>query len=240
MPHKLIPGHSAYSVFCAIAPGIATDPHQALHSCEPDSPTPILTSKHLICKDHDSVRAFTEHSRTVRNSRNNGWDVRTASQNLLIKICNFLYPIYDLIINSVPYNSWPELNSKSVSHLAQTDVKGMRKNGFLLMVLSMLMKQQLLIKTHTYYSRQFPYPIWKQNGQNRYLFLAKTAKNHTRWGRTHLYIKGVHPPPPLGITSMKKATTCCNLLLTSRIDVLENNEFFLLQTCLNLFYRKQF
>lgn len=173
MPHKLIPGHSAYSVFCAIAPGIATDPHQALHSCEPDSPTPILTSKHLICKDHDSVRAFTEHSRTVRNSRNNGWDVRTASQNLLIKICNFLYPIYDLIINSVPYNSWPELNSNSVSHLAQTDVKGMRKDGFLLMVLSMLTaaatkNTHLLFKTIPipYLKTKWPksIPVSCQNG----------------------------------------------------------------------------
>ena len=119
-----------------------------------------------------------------------------------------------------------------ISYLVQTDVKGMVKAGFLLMVLSMLMKQQLLLKNVPALlfktKVQSPYPAWKQNGLNRYLSLTKTAKT-LPVGVLHTYIAHIREYTPRDLPWRKKQDAAM-FYCPYKTDLLENNEFFLLQT----------
>jgi len=61
--------------------------------------------------------------------------------------------------------------------------------------------------THIKARVQKPYPIYDQKGQHQLridtLFMTKTAKNHTLWGRTYLYSPYKRVPPPPGVQSIK-------------------------------------
>ena len=91
---------------------------------------------------------------------------------LMTKICNFLYPIYDLTKNLIPY-SWPDSLINTMFQmwkvLWRAFVYGLINNDESRVVSS---KKHTQFKTRV----QNPYPIYDKNGQNWYLLITKTAE----------------------------------------------------------------
>ena len=123
------------------------------------------------------------------------------------KICDFPYPISDLIKNLIPYfrpealepGPWPERVTSCSGTYTVVGVNIKRE-----MVLSPNDEEVAnSSKKHTQFKTRVhkPYPISDQNGRNWYpISNQKRQKNHTLWRCTYLYslYKGVTPPPPGG------------------------------------------
>ena len=120
------------------------------------------------------------------------------------KICDFCYPISDLIKNLVHYFrtedlepvAWPERETSCYgTYTVGVNIK--RE-----MVLSPNDEEIASSKKPTHFKTRVhkPYLISDQNGRNWYPISDQNGwKNHTFWHRTYLYslYKGV-PPPPWG------------------------------------------
>ena len=117
------------------------------------------------------------------------------------KICDFPYPISDLIKNLIPYfrpealepGAWPERVTSCYGTYTVVGVNIKRE-----MVLSPNDEEVASSKKHTQFKTRVhkPYPISDQNGRNWYPISDQNGyKKHTLWRRTKLYnlYKGLPP-----------------------------------------------
>ena len=128
------------------------------------------------------------------------------------KICDFPYPISDLIKNLIPYfrpealepGAWPERVTSCYGTYTVVGVNIKRE----MVLLPNDEEVANSSKKHTQFKTRVhkPYPISGQNGRNWYPNRPKRLKNHTLWRRTYPYslYKGL-PPPPRG------RKICCRL-----------------------------
>ena len=124
------------------------------------------------------------------------------------KICDFPYPISDLIKNLIPYfspgarHAWPERVTSCYRTYTVVGVNIKRE-----MVLSPNDEEVAnSSKKHTQFKTRVhkPYPISDQNGQNWYPISSQNGwKKHTLWCRTYPYSLYKGLPPPEGKNALQ-------------------------------------
>ena len=171
--------------------------------------------------------------KTTKNSAGGGWRgyfqknwegvCDTLPETLTLfqtKICDFPYPILDVIKNLIPYfrpealepSAWLERVTSCYGTYAVIGINIKRE-----MVLSQNDEEVAnSSKKHTKFKsrRHKPYPISDENGRIDTLFQNKTAqKKHTLWHGTYLYrlYRGISPP------RAKNAWQIVNVLIISII-----------------------
>ena len=120
------------------------------------------------------------------------------------KICDFPYPISDLIKNLIPYfrpealepGAWPEHVTNCYGMYTLVDV-----NIKMEMVLSPNDEEVAnYSKKHTQFKTRVhkPYPISDQNGRNWYAISHQTGWKTIPFGAAHTHIPYIrnYPPPP--------------------------------------------